>query len=151
MPVGSGAAFRQVRASSTCCGPSWYRSTWAHPQAVEPFPLRKHRHRIAGEFCLVSDKVKASSRGLGDEAIERIAVKGRKRRKGEDDFQGNRLLHQSVHFGAADCEPHRLAAAHGGGRSGYGQPSPLTAYEAALRTVETAALPTVCEVAASAA
>ena len=41
--------------------------------------------------------MEASPRRLGDkEAIERIAMKGRKRRKGKDVLQGNRLQLQSI-------------------------------------------------------
>lgn len=68
------------------------------PFAGNPtIPLPKHRHRIAGEFGIVSDKMKAAPIRLGDdEAIEGIAVEGGKRRQGEDVFQGNRLQYQSI-------------------------------------------------------
>jgi hypothetical protein len=59
--------------------------------------LPNHRHWIAGEFGIVSDEMKASPIRLGDdEAVERVAVKCGKRRKGEDVFERHRLQHQSI-------------------------------------------------------
>jgi hypothetical protein len=59
---------------------------------IERFHLPKHRHWIAGKFGIMSDEMKTSLIRLGDdEAVERIAVKCGKRRKGEDVFKRNWL------------------------------------------------------------
>ena len=64
---------------------------------TERFHLPKHRHRIAGEFRIVSGEMKASPIRLGnDKTVKRVAVKCGKRRKGEDVFKRYRLQHQPI-------------------------------------------------------